>query len=189
MKIAFIGTHATGKTTLYHQLVGHLKEKGFNVGHVYEIVRDCPFPVNEATGLVAQRWVIFNQIINEDRIMLKHNSDLLVCDRSVLDDYAYLYNALKKDHQLLKALTFDHMATYNLLFLVPINNSYLKNDGFRSVNKELQLEIDRTIRILLEENSDFFMKNNIEICEVRSFEEVKKKVDEFLGKKSENLLK
>jgi nicotinamide riboside kinase len=189
MKIAFIGTHATGKTTLSYQLVGYLKEKGFNVGHVHEIVRDCPFPVNEATNLIAQRWVIFNQITNEDMAMLKHNSEHLVCDRSVLDNYAYLCNALKKDHQILKSLALDHMATYDLLFLVPINNEYLKNDGFRSVDKEFQTAIDRIIRSLLEENSDFFKKNNVALSEVRSFEEVKGKVEEFLIKKSGNLLK
>lgn len=182
MKIAFIGTHATGKTTMSYQLVGYLKEKGFNVGHVHEIVRDCPFPVNEATSLIAQRWVIFNQIINEDHVMLKHNSEHLICDRSVLDNYAYLYNALKKDNPVLKNLTFDHMATYDLLFLVPINAEYLKNDGFRSVDKEFQTAIDKTIRRLLQENSEYLKQNNVSIFEVGSFEEVKKNVDGFLEK-------
>lgn len=187
MKIAFIGTHATGKTTLSHQLVVYLKSKGLNAGHVHEIVRDCPFPVNEEATLIAQKWVILNQIINEDKVKFKYNHKLLVCDRSVLDNYAYLYNTIKKHPPVLKSLTFDHLKTYDILFLTPINEKYLKDDGFRSVDKKFQLDIDNALRSMLKENSEFLKKNNVFVFEINNFEEVKEKVDEFL--KSGNLLK
>ena len=54
MKVAFIGTHGVGKTTLAYGLAMRLKQLGANVGFLEEVARRCPFPINEETSLQAQ---------------------------------------------------------------------------------------------------------------------------------------
>ncbi|MFW6282422.1 MAG: hypothetical protein ACOC1P_00005, partial [Minisyncoccales bacterium] len=65
MKIAFLGTHGTGKTTLAHDLVTKLKKQGIDAGFLSEIARKCPFPLNEERTKKSQIWIILNQIIAE----------------------------------------------------------------------------------------------------------------------------
>ena len=86
-KIAFVGTHGTGKTTLAHELVSKLKREGIDVGFLGEIARKCPLPINEQTSKKSQIWIILSQIIRE--IEEEGKSDFLICDRSVLDSYCY----------------------------------------------------------------------------------------------------
>ncbi|MFH1607709.1 MAG: AAA family ATPase [archaeon] len=90
MKIAFIGTHGTGKTTLAHELTSKLKKKGSDVDFLGEIVRKCPFPINENTTKKSQIWIILNQIIKE--METEERCKVLVSDRSVLDGYCYYVN-------------------------------------------------------------------------------------------------
>ena len=44
MKIALIGTHGTGKTTLAHELVVTLKKQRKAAEFLAEVVRKNPFP-------------------------------------------------------------------------------------------------------------------------------------------------
>ena len=46
MKIAFIGTHGVGKTTLCYDLAALLKRQGLNVDVVKEVARLSPLPIN-----------------------------------------------------------------------------------------------------------------------------------------------
>ena len=87
IKIAIIGTHCTGKTTMCKELMKYLKECGFKVNMIGEVVRDCPYPVNEGGGVKSQRWMINEQIKREKQ---NEDCDFLICDRSVLDNYIYL---------------------------------------------------------------------------------------------------
>jgi len=147
-KIAFIGTHGTGKTTLAHELVVKLKKKGKHVEFLPEIVRECPFPVNEKATKKAQLWILFTQIIRE--FEKEEKADFLVCDRSILDPYVYYvrkFGRLKFIEHLVK----KHLKTYNLLIKVPMRENFLINDNFRSVDKKFQKEID--------ELTDRFLKN------------------------------
>ena len=54
MKIALIGTHGVGKTTLAYEICSLLKRSGKNVELVTEMARRSPFPVNDATTLEGQ---------------------------------------------------------------------------------------------------------------------------------------
>ena len=68
MKIALIGTHGTGKTTIVHEIVSKLKKRGFDVDFLGEIARQCPFPINEKTTKKSQIWMILKQITSEMEI-------------------------------------------------------------------------------------------------------------------------
>lgn len=85
MKVAFIGTHGVGKTTLAYGLAMRLKELGANVGFLEEAARRCPLPINEQTNLEAQTWILMETIRRE--IELDNVYTEIVCDRSVIDNY------------------------------------------------------------------------------------------------------
>ena len=45
MKVAFIGSHGVGKTTLSYDLAAQLKRRGANVDIVKEVARLSPLPI------------------------------------------------------------------------------------------------------------------------------------------------
>ena len=51
MKLALIGTHGVGKTTLAYEVCSLLKKSHHNVELVAEVARQSPFPVNAETTL------------------------------------------------------------------------------------------------------------------------------------------
>src|SRR6187455_3244546 len=64
-KIAFIGSHGVGKTTLCYGLAARLKARDVSLEMVHEVARRCPLPINEATGLASQSWILHTQIAEE----------------------------------------------------------------------------------------------------------------------------
>lgn len=145
-KIAFIGTHGTGKTTLAHELVLYFKKQGKDVEFLGEIARECPFPINEGTTKKAQIWIILNQIVKE--LEKEEKCEILICDRSVLDGYGYYVNKFGRS-KFLEPLIKKHCETYSKLIKVPIRENFLKKDKVRSINKKFQIEIDTAIDKLL----------------------------------------
>src|SRR3989338_6251964 len=107
-KIAFVGTHGTGKTTLAHELVSKLKREGIDAGFLGEIARKCQLPINEQTSKKSQIWIILSQIIRE--IEEEGKSDFLICDRSVLDSYCYYANKFGLS-KTIEPLVVEHMRT------------------------------------------------------------------------------
>ena len=84
MKIAFIGTHGVGKTTLCFELAALLKKRDKTVEMVREVARFCPLPINRDTTVAAQSWILHTEIAEE--LVAEHKPELLFCDRSVPDD-------------------------------------------------------------------------------------------------------
>ena len=150
MKIAFIGTHGIGKTTLAYELCNELKKQHLDVGFIDEIARRCPFPINEATSLEAQTWILATTIARE--LELNKIYPNIICDRSVLDNYVYLYNKFGHIDEL-HALAKYWVRTYDLLFRVPFTRKYLHPDGVRSTDLEFQETIDRKLEELLKADS------------------------------------
>ncbi len=149
MKIAFIGTHGVGKTTLAYELCNELKKQDLDVGFIDEIARRCPFPINEATSLEAQTWILATTIARE--LELSKIYPNIICDRAVLDNYVYLYHKFGHIPEL-HSLASYWVRTYDLLFKVPLTGRYLKPDGVRSTDLEFQETIDRKLIQLLDED-------------------------------------
>jgi len=149
MKIAFLGTHGTGKTTLAHELVSKLKKQGVDAGFLSEVARRCPFPLNEDATKKSQIWIILNQIIAE--MESEERCGTLVCDRSVLDGYCYYVNKFGRS-PVLEALVKEHLKTYTKLIRVPIREGLLREDKVRSTNvkfqRDVDMQFDRFIEIL-----------------------------------------
>ena len=145
MKIAFIGSHGVGKTTLCYELAASLKRLDLGVDLVKEVARACPLPINRATTVPAQEWILHNQVAIE--IELAAQYDAIVCDRSILDNYAYLVQAAGRRDDL-EPFIRRWMRTYDLLVKVPII-APPSFDGTRDTSVEFQTAIDRLIDELL----------------------------------------
>lgn len=147
MKIAFIGTHGVGKTTLCFELAALLKHEGLDVDIVKEVARLSPLPINRQTSLDAQTWILTTQIAEEIRSASRHQ--VVVCDRAVLDNYAYLALACGRQRAIERFV--DHwMRTYDLLFKVPVSGE-TPPDGVRDTDALFVREIDRLVDALLAE--------------------------------------
>ncbi len=141
-KVALVGTHGVNKTTVAYELAGVLKRKGKTVELLTEIARECPFPLNEQATREAYQWIIARQIQLE--IEKAPRAEILVCDRSVLDNFAYYvrrYGTQGEDAEALGQYCRAWMRTYDLLVRLPISQA-LAPDGFRSTDVEFQREID-----------------------------------------------
>lgn len=145
MKIAFIGTHGVGKTTLCFDVAARLKRLDLAVDLVKEVARACPLPINRDTTLEAQEWILHTQIAQE--IAASARYQVVVCDRSALDNYAYLVQRAGRRAEL-DALVRTWMGTYQGLFKVPIlaTPSF---DGTRDTSAQFQADVDRVIDELL----------------------------------------
>ena len=150
MKIAFIGTHGVGKTTLCYDLAAALKRRDLTVELVREVARECPLPINRETTIKAQAWILHTQIAWE--LQAEAKAEVVVCDRAVLDNYCYLKRAAPGDPhvKVLEELVKAWLPTYDALFRVPIvgDPSF---DGVRDTDLAFQHDIDALLLATLEE--------------------------------------
>lgn len=141
LKVAFVGTHGVGKTTLCFDLAGQLKRLDLGVDLVKEVARRCPLPINEETTVDAQAWILHTQIAEE--LAAGALYEVVICDRSVLDNYAYLVTRIGRRPDL-DPLVDTWIRSYDALFKVPVLDAP-SFDGTRAVSRSFQLEIDSTI--------------------------------------------
>ena len=149
-KIALVGTHGVGKTTVAYELAARLKRRWKTVELLTEIARECPFPLNDLATSTAYQWIIARQVQLE--IEKSARADITVCDRSVLDNFAYYVRrcgAGGEEYEGLKSFCYSWMKTYDLLVRLPITEPPV-DDGFRSVDEGFQREIDQLCDVLFE---------------------------------------
>ena len=146
LKLALIGTHGVGKTTLAYEICSLLKKADHNVELVTEVARQSPFPVNAATTLEGQLWILHAQIVAE--LDAAHRAPNVICDRAVLDNYCYLVNKFGRQPQLDSWLAW-WMDTYSLLVGVPPLENAIPSDGFRSEDRAFQERIHELLKEFL----------------------------------------
>lgn len=146
MKIAFLGSHGVGKTTLCFDVAARIKRLDMAVDLVKEVARACPLPINRDTTLEAQAWILHTQVAEE--IAAASRYEVVVCDRSVLDNYAYLVHQVGRRPEY-EELVRTWMRSYDGLFKVPIiaEPSF---DGTRDTSATFQGEVDEVIDELIE---------------------------------------
>lgn len=140
-KIAFVGSHGVGKTTLCYALAARLKARDVVLDVVEEVARRSPLPINRDTTIAAQSWILHTQIADELVAASRH--DVVICDRSVLDNYVYLLLASGRQ-PVLEGLVDGWMRTYDLLVHVPILDRP-QADGMRSTDPVFQQRVDERL--------------------------------------------
>lgn len=137
-KIAFIGSHGVGKTTLCYGLAAGLKARDVALEVVREVARRSPLPINQATSVASQAWILHTQIAAE--LAAEAHNSAVICDRSALDNYVYMLVAAGPQ-KALEPMVDDWMTTYDLLLHVPIVDSP-SPDGVRALDPAFQRVID-----------------------------------------------
>lgn len=142
VKIAFIGSHGVGKTTLCYGLAARLKARDVSCEVVHEVARRCPLPINQDTTSAAQGWILHNQIAEE--LVAGARYPVVVCDRSALDNYVYLLLA-HGPSKTLETLVDHWVRTYSLLIEVPILEQPVP-DGIRTADPAFQRAVEHAVR-------------------------------------------
>ncbi len=148
MKIAVIGTHGVGKSYFSANLYAHLLKSGRNVTLIEELSRNCPLPMNENTTKRAQAWILFDQMVREIEEEKRH--EIVICDRGVVDNYAYFVRA-HGDSRDLDPVVKYWLPTYDTIYKIRSTTKYLMNDGFRSTSEEWQREMDGRLTSILKD--------------------------------------
>jgi hypothetical protein len=131
LKVAFVGTHGVGKTTLCFDLAAQLKRLDLGV----DLVKDD-----------AQAWILHTQIAEE--LEAQASYEVVICDRSVLDNYAYLVARVGRQDDL-DPMVAKWIRTYDALYRVPVLD-LPSFDGTRAVSPAFQVEIDEVIDELID---------------------------------------
>ena len=153
-KVALVGTHGVGKTTVAYELGGAIKRRGCTVELITEIARECPFALNDQASREAHQWIIARQVQLE--IEKRPRAEVLICDRSVLDNFAYyarLYGTAGEQAEALLGYCRAWTSTYDLLVRLPVM-APLTDDGFRSTDVAFQHEIEHWCDELFEGRYD-----------------------------------
>lgn len=152
IKVAMSGAQSTGKTTAARALTAWAAAEypDLKVALMPEVARACPWPVNEGTSPEGQRWIYHRQICDE--LEAGREADILICDRSALDNLVYSQwarrgsadkNAWKWVFEYLAWFENDWLPTYDMVWFFEVDRSrVIEDDGFRSVSRVFQRDID-----------------------------------------------
>ena len=145
MKIAIIGTHGIGKTTLACQMFTHAITQGKNACLIHEVVRDNPFGINERSNLDTASWTVSKQI-NLELDAKARGYDMVICDRSALDPVMYIYAKFGHNHDnhiyALTILAYEWLTTYDSIIFLRPSSLNIQADGVRDTNVEFQKVVD-----------------------------------------------
>ncbi len=164
MKISFSGTPKSGKTSLLEEVKKILSLK-YYVELVEEINLKNPFDDDKKSEFRSQFFYMTTQV-NEENIKSIAAPDILLCDRSVLDQWIYwqihIKNqkstpSLEEKSKLLKSIYQYWIKTYDLAFLIRLDTrEYEKRnsgDEFRKVTTGYVKETEETFgRVIGEDN-------------------------------------
>lgn len=143
MKIAFSGTHGTGKTTAVLEKAKELKLKypTKTVGILSENAINCPLPINRKATIESQLWMFGDQLRKE--IEMANRFDILVCDRSIFDAVAYTWRIDEELGAAMFKMSLKFIDTYDIIYFKRLkNNNYLVDDGLRDTDETFRDYID-----------------------------------------------
>jgi nicotinamide riboside kinase len=139
-KIAFIGSHSVRKTNAVHAFASTVGRAGRSVEVGREVIRFNPLGRNEGASAEAQLWVLMAQVQQE--LELAGQADILVTDRSVVDNFAYFLRVTDgADPFGVEPLVRRWAQTYDL-FVRLLPDVALLADGVRSTNDAFRDEIE-----------------------------------------------
>ncbi len=127
-KIAFSGIPAGGKTAIATEVKKILGLK-FQVAEVEDIYRRSPYDIGAKNNFSSQFFFLTTQV-NEENIRSFECPDVLLCDRSVLDQWVYWQKIYREKgtelvwrqrHAVMKALYRFWIKTYDIIFHIRLD--------------------------------------------------------------------
>lgn len=150
MKIAIIGAHGIGKTTLAAQMFAYASKTGRKAKLIHEVARSCPLPINEKFTVKAATWIIARHVtlgIEAEAV----GYDFIICDRSSFDPITYAINMMPNDlrekkiyrQSPLYRFAQQDLKLYDLLVYLKPSSAEILPDGIRLVDPEFQKNISK----------------------------------------------
>lgn len=147
MKIAFVGTSSTGKTTLITELFKHKDFKNFKLEFLTTNARGIlnSMGFNQMDFMSNEQRKKFQYIYFEKKCQGEKNKSNFITDRSFVDVASYWlvrecnYNLLMAEELLTKSETLSKK--YDLHFYFPYGIIPFQPDGYRSENENQRKEI------------------------------------------------
>lgn len=149
-----------GKSTLAHFLEEELSKIGKAVCVTPEVPRlicdsvgDREYFRRGKNSLLKQTLILVGQLVVEAEP--KEAGSLQICDRTLLDHWAYTLHAFREELavqdllEVYETFIVRHCATYDKIFYIP-NEVQPVDDGTREADLLFQTEIDRLIVGLME---------------------------------------
>ena len=160
-KVAFSGTHGTGKTTSVFDMATRCKKRcnDRSIHILTELASESPFKINKQTTEESQLWIFTNQIKTELEMSMRYS--IVITDRTIVDSIGYSKTAgfnhlVEQKIELTKS--FIH--TYDYIFFKQSDkNNYLFTDGIRDgIDTDFRLRVEDNM-ILIYDKLLPYMKN------------------------------
>lgn len=143
MKVAIIGAHSVGKSTLLEALK---KEKEFEEVEVFlqEVAREWIEDYGQDQCFNSFSW---QTSLIDEQATREEKATSFISDRSVLDAEAYALHHYRKScfDSKEKLLTFISHRYTKVVFLLADKNKEVEDDGIRNTDKQYQLEIENKL--------------------------------------------
>ena len=139
-KIAIVGAHGVGKSTLCQALHEYAQSLGKTSELVGEVVRRCPLKIHDQQTIETTYWITCSQIIAELEAQNKE-PDYIFCDRSVYDPIMYhqhWYPGLYSGTDEIFEMADVFARSYDRIYLIIPAKKKIEPDGFRSTDKAFQ---------------------------------------------------
>lgn len=159
-RIAIVGSHGVGKTTLALRIATEYKKAGHNAIVVQESARECPFRINEGQSHEATLWIALNHCLKELN-GLQRGYNVVVCDRSAFD--SVVYDGMTDDcckmvphMSRFRDFCLDWLKGYNQVIFVEADDvlSNSIGDAVRSTNEDFRRKIDRRYQYIINQIAD-----------------------------------
>lgn len=145
MKIAIVGSHCTGKTSLINKLQPNIEFTDYKFfPEAIREIRYLGFPCNELADDSSQLAMLSLHLLH-----LKQEN--MVTDRCILDNYVYAYMLRDRGSNIsddcvstLQRYFIESIEKYDIYAFCPAEFK-LVNDGFRMIDKQFQEEISEEI--------------------------------------------
>ena len=150
MRIALIGSHCVGKSTLMDPLCDRL-----DIHRIDEIVREwCKdngyASVADVPNKNLMQWTILIEQVVREKMLTEHFGSY-ISDRSTVDNAAYFLEIpgryLEQDYL---RIAREHTQIYDALFLIPASDHIgVSDDSFRHIDRAFQQKIQQNVYDLL----------------------------------------
>lgn len=139
-KIAYSGTHGTGKTTSVYKAAHQLQVGGKEVCILAEAALQCPLPISKKATPESQLWIFTRQI--SDELAVGDRFDYIVCDRTIADAVAYTrINGHTEMADAMERLALPYLQTYHEIRFKRLANNRHETGGDNKYRAAIDQEI------------------------------------------------